>query len=277
MTRPSSLGREHDADGSAEPRARHGRALNAVARRPDPRALIERARESARLPDDDRSVAVCAVRLSHETIRTGEHFLFAVYPSRALPRAGTVFLPADDDLPVAGNTVGAARSSGDRAAEIDHARRFLPPERSRDIAAVPRQADDHLAVGAHAIRGAEQVVARRGVRSNRAEQPPLGGPLPDAGLFDLSRIEAASDDRASVAARCHRDVATDVDVAGGRHPIKAAARSQAADDDRSVRVDVERQGAGRELDEERLVFRTDACRQRQHQQHKRAPDALHVL
>src|SRR6185295_14766844 len=110
--------REHDADGAAEARARHRRALKTIVRRPDPRALIDQAREPARLPDDDRSVAVCALCLSHETVRTGEQFLFAVHPSRALPRAGRVFLPADDDLPVAGDAVRTARSSGYRAAEI---------------------------------------------------------------------------------------------------------------------------------------------------------------
>ena len=110
-----------------------------------------------------------------------------------------MFLPADDDLPVAGDAVGAARSSGDRAAEIDHARRFLPPERARDIAAVPGEADDDPAIGARAERRTEEVVTWRGVRRNGAEQLPLRR-SPDSGLSNPSGVGGVADDRASVTA-----------------------------------------------------------------------------
>ena len=172
-----------------------------------------------------------------------EELLLAVDPSRAVASSRGV-LPADDHAAIAGDrrwrgSIVPAIS----AAEIDHAGGFFPAERAREVAAVPRQPDDHLAVVAGVVGRAQEIVARRGVRHDRSEQPPLGGALPDRRLRDVARVVGGAGDRVAVAAHRFRRLAADVHDAGGRQPVKAATRDELADH-HAVRADVARQRAG---------------------------------
>src|SRR5690349_17973247 len=89
------------------------------------------------LTDDDRPVTVGGARLADDTPGGIEDdLLAAVDPFGSLTVSLLVFLPADDDAPVTGDFVGAARSGVD-AAEIDHAGRLLPSKPVCDFAAVP--------------------------------------------------------------------------------------------------------------------------------------------
>ena len=88
--------------------ARHRQALDAAAWRPHPGAWHEGA-GIADLSNDDAPVSVGVVRLSHQTRRrwSGKQRLPPIDPSRALPEAVGLVLPADDHTAISGDTVGA--------------------------------------------------------------------------------------------------------------------------------------------------------------------------
>jgi hypothetical protein len=85
------------------------------------------------------------MRFTHEARGPGKQFLAAVHPSRALPEAGGVLLSADDNAAVVRDAVGAAGSSSDGAAEIDHACRFFPSKRACELYWMPTTGTSPLA------------------------------------------------------------------------------------------------------------------------------------
>ena len=157
-------------------------------------------RPAAHSADHDGAVLVRGVRCSDDAIRTCKQLLPAVHPARALgepsPRA-----PGSRPRPCRLRTRPRQNCpSRNGTAEIDHAGRFLPPERMRERAAVPRVTDHHPPIAARVIRATQRGVTGCGTRAERPEQLPLRRAQPDGGFQDAARVGRQSDDRAAVAA-----------------------------------------------------------------------------
>ena len=163
-----------------------------------------------------------------------------------------MFLPADHDPPIARDAVRAARATRHRRSQIDHAGRLFPAEGAREVTAIPRQADDDLAISAGIVGAAQQIVAGHGVRHDRSENLPFGASQPDSGLTD-PLIECRPDDRLTVAADGRSILASDEHHARRGHPVEPAAVAETADDHRSVRAHVARQRSIRQRDHHRLI------------------------